>query len=159
MTPGKTFEDELKIENLTNDSYMLYIKIKKESISTDELELLSNINIVIHNEEKDLLYDGPSTGLEYKVDNQLVDDIIFIGYYEPFTKDNLKVRSTLKKDYENTENLNLNDVEWEFYAMSDSKTEIINPNTQDTILRYIVIFVITLILFIIFIYFRKKKKI
>lgn len=157
MTPGKTFEDDLKIENLTNNSYMLYIKIKKESISEDELELLSNINIIIHNEEKELLYDGPALGLEYKVDNVLVDDTIFIGYYEPYTKDNLKVRSTLKKDYDNTENINLSDVEWEFYAMADSSVEIINPDTQDVILRYIIIFVITLILFIIFIFYKKKK--
>ena len=117
----------------------------------------SNINIIIHNEEKELLYDGPALGLEYKVDNVLVDDTIFIGYYEPYTKDNLKVRSTLKKDYDNTENINLSDVEWEFYAMADSSVEIINPDTQDVILRYIIIFVITLILFIIFIYYKKKK--
>lgn len=157
MTPGKTFEDTLNIKNLTTNNYMLYLKINKESVNEEEQDLLNNINIRIHNKDDKLLYDGPASGTDYKVDNTLVDDTIYIGTYKPYDLDKLKLSTTLKKEYDNKEDNNIKEVEWQFYAISNDKVQVINPNTNDNIIKYILLLLITPILIILII--KRKKKI
>lgn len=156
MTPGKTFEDTLNIKNLTTNNYMLYLKINKESVNEEEQDLLNNINIIIHNKDDKLLYDGPASGTDYKVDNTLVDDIIYIGTYKPYDLDILKLSTTLKKEYDNKEDNNIKEVEWQFYAISNDKVQVINPNTNDNIIKYILLLLITPILIILIIKHKKK---
>ncbi len=156
MTPGKTFEDTLNIKNLTTNNYMLYLKINKESVNEEEQDLLNNINIIIHNKDNKLLYDGPASGTDYKVDNTLVDDTIYIGTYKPYDLDILKLSTTLKKEYDNKEDNNIKEVEWQFYAISNDKVQVINPNTNDNIIKYILLLLITPILIILIIKHKKK---
>lgn len=157
MTPGKRYEDYLEIKNLTNDSYMMYIKIKSDSINENELQLLDNINIIIHNKDDKLIYDGPAIGTNYRVDNTLLESIINIGYYNPYDTDNLTINTTLKKDYENIDDSEPVNIEWEFYCLNDSKTQIINPNTNDTVIKNIIVLITTLILIIITIIYKKRR--
>ena len=64
MLPGKTFIDELTIENKTKTPYSLYLKVK--NVEQDELadELIDNIEMEIYLDNV-LIYEGYARGLEY----------------------------------------------------------------------------------------------
>ena len=137
MVPGQTYEDTLVIENGTNKAYPLYLKVQDEYRSSAVNEILDNDIVEIYLGDK-IVYSGHASGLDYYQGKRLVDDVLYLGTYKGNTKETLKVKSTLDKDYTNKNNNVLASVKWDFITVYDDSIDTINPNTGDKMIIYAV---------------------
>lgn len=156
MLPGKTYQDELLIENKTNTEYILYLKIKENNDSDLARELLDNIIMTIYLDNK-IIYEGYASGVDYVINDRNVNDSIYIGNYKKGEEQKLTVETTLKKEYSNTENTALSSIEWEFFAYYDKDMDVINPDTGDKITRYVnIVFIVVLVSVLVIFRYRGK---
>ena len=156
MLPGKTYQDELLIENKTQTEYTLYLKIKENNDSELAKELVDNIIMTIYLDEI-IIYEGYASGIDYIENNRIIDDSIYIGNYKSGDEQKLTVETTLKSEYSNTENTALSNIEWEFFAYYDKNMDVINPDTQDNINKAITIILLGSTILIIAIFSYKEK--
>ena len=156
MLPGKTYQDELLIENKTQTEYTLYLKIKENNDSELAKELVDNIIMTIYLDEI-IIYEGYASGIDYIENNRIIDDSIYIGNYKSGDEQKLTVETTLKSEYSNTENTALSNIEWEFFAYYDKHMDVINPDIQDNINKAITIILLGSTILIIAIFSYKEK--
>ena len=162
MVPGKTYKDELVIENGTQYTYKLYMKVKERSQSSKADELLDNINMKIYL-DGEILYEGASRGLDYKSSGVNLQEAIYIGEYKENKTSKIEVETELDKSYEDITNKDLSYIDWEFYAEYDDLLLPINPDTGINTNKYMYIVIISLsialILILSYIFLVEKRKI
>lgn len=160
MVPGKVYVDELTIENKTNTTYNLYLKVV--NVEQDELadELIDNIEMQVYLDDV-LIYDGYARGLDYTDLGVDLQNAILIGEYAKNKESKLVVHTKLSEDYSNINNDSIGKIEWEFYASYEKNTIPILPETVDNISKYIILLAGSALMFvflIIFVLNRKNKK-
>lgn len=160
MVPGKVYVDELTIENKTNTTYNLYLKVV--NVEQDELadELIDNIEMQVYLDDA-LIYDGYARGLDYTDLGVDLQNAILIGEYAKNKESKLVVHTKLSEDYSNINNDSVGKIEWEFYASYEKNTIPILPETVDNISKYIILLAgsaLMLVFLIIFVLNRKNKK-
>lgn len=160
MVPGKVYVDELTIENKTNTTYNLYLKVV--NVEQDELadELIDNIEMQVYLDDA-LIYDGYARGLDYTDLGVDLQNAILIGEYAKNKESKLVVHTKLSEDYSNINNDSIGKIEWEFYASYEKNTIPILPETVDNISKYIILLAGSALMFvflIIFVLNRKNKK-
>ena len=160
MVPGKVYVDELTIENKTNTTYNLYLKVV--NVEQDELadELIDNIEMQVYLDDA-LIYDGYARGLDYTDLGVDLQNAILIGEYAKNKESKLVVHTKLSEDYSNINNDSIGKIEWEFYASYEKNTISILPETVDNISKYIILLAGSALMFvflIIFVLNRKNKK-
>lgn len=160
MVPGKVYVDELTIENKTNTTYNLYLKVV--NVEQDELadELIDNIEMQVYLDDV-LIYDGYARGLDYTDLGVDLQNAILIGEYAKNKESKLVVHTKLSEDYSNINNDSVGKIEWEFYASYEENTIPILPETVDNISKYIILLAGSALMFvflIIFVLNRKNKK-
>ena len=160
MVPGKVYVDELTIENKTNTTYNLYLKVV--NVEQDELadELIDNIEMQVYLDDF-LIYDGYARGLDYTDLGVDLQNAILIGEYAKNKESKLVVHTKLSEDYSNINNNSIGKIEWEFYASYEENTIPILPETVDNISKYIILLAgsaLMLVFLIIFVLNRKNKK-
>lgn len=160
MVPGKVYVDELTIENKTNTTYNLYLKVV--NVEQDELadELIDNIEMQVYLDDV-LIYDGYARGLDYTDLGVDLQNAILIGEYAKNKESKLVVHTKLSEDYSNINNDSVGKIEWEFYASYEKNTIPILPETVDNISKYIILLAgsaLMLVFLIIFVLNRKNKK-
>lgn len=160
MVPGKVYVDELTIENKTNTTYNLYLKVV--NVEQDELadELIDNIEMQVYLDDA-LIYDGYARGLDYTDLGVDLQNAILIGEYAKNKESKLVVHTKLSDEYSNINNDSIGKIEWEFYASYEKNTIPILPETVDNISKYIILLAgsaLMLVFLIIFVLNRKNKK-
>ncbi len=149
MTPGKSFTDELLIENGTNTKYTLYFKIVSRKQSAEADELLENILMKIKLDGK-TIYDGKATGLDYTNQGINLQKAILIGDFESSKKSKMVVETKLSENYDNTEFNEFSYIDWSFFAQYDDSEQpveiIISPNTMINSFPYTIVFSVIIIL-------------
>lgn len=157
MLPGKTFIDELTIENKTKTPYSLYLKVK--NVEQDELadELIDNIEMEIYLDNV-LIYEGYARGLDYSDNGVDLQNAILIGEYKTNSESKLKVYTKLSESYSNINNDSLGQIEWEFYASYENAVIPVLPNTGDDIYIHIVLLVVSSITLALLVFKLEKKK-
>ena len=153
MVPGKVYKDELLIENGSQKSYSLYFQISDENGSVD---LLENIKMTITLDGK-TIYDGNAKGMNYEVGSLNIVDAAFIGKYAKNTTGNLVVTTTLDKNYSDPMAKEAK-INWNFYGISEDEIIPIIPNTHDDILKYVYLFLGSIILLILIITFKRLQR-
>ena len=163
MVPGKTFTDELIIENGTNTLYTLYFKVVPRNQSNKANELLENIIMKISIDEK-VVYNGKATGLDYSSSGVNLQEAILLGDFTPSKESHMIVETMLSSDYDDTNNNELSYIDWSFYAQyGDSEPTIIVPNTGIDFMSYnhnfmiIVLSLLAIIIGIIVVIYTYKK--
>ena len=158
MVPGKEYIDELTIENDTNQTYELYLKIRLNE--QDELaeELINNILMDVYLDDE-LIYSGSVRGLDYNGNGVDLQESILLGKYKPNTTSLLVVKTKLADSYSNINNTSVGKITWEFYGRYGEEITPILPETSDNIIEYMILLVgsalmLTLIIFIL----TKDKK-
>ena len=154
------YVDELTIENKTNTTYNLYLKVV--NVEQDELadELIDNIEMQVYLDDA-LIYDGYARGLDYTDLGVDLQNAILIGEYAKNKESKLVVHTKLSEDYSNINNDSVGKIEWEFYASYEKNTIPILPETVDNISKYIILLAgsaLMLVFLIIFVLNRKNKK-
>lgn len=156
MVPGKVFNDELVIENGTNDAYILYFKVIPKEQSSDADLLLDNINIEILLDGK-LIYNGPVSGSD-------LQEAIELGKIKAKNSSKMIVKTTLDEDYSNTLFNDLTYVDWAFSAqqsVDDEPVEIIpSPNTMKNSFPYTLVLSVLIVLIgigVVFSAYQKKN--
>ena len=121
MTPGKTYTDELIIENKTNKTYDLFFKVNTVEQSKENEKLLDNILMRITLDDKEI-YNGVVTGVEYENSDINLQDAIELGDFAKNETSKMVVELKLSEKYE-VNNLNADSlIDWAFYAQyEDSK--------------------------------------
>lgn len=157
MVPGKSYEDKLLIENSTNINYKLYFKVKEKKQTELQNELLDNIYMEIYLEDS-LIYKGKAKGLDYNNNGVDLQNSIFLGEYSSGKENELIVKTTFNKDYNNYNNDEASFIEWQFYAVYDDQIIPINPDTGTNTRDFINITIITGIVLISMICFLIIKK-
>ena len=157
MLPGKTFIDELTIENKTKTPYSLYLKVK--NVEQDELadELIDNIEMEIYLDNV-LIYEGYARGLDYSDNGVDLQNAILIGEYKTNSESKLTVYTKLSESYSNINNDSLGQIEWEFYASYENAVIPVLPNTGDDIYIHIVLLVVSSITLALLVFKLEKKK-
>ncbi len=161
LVPGEVFTDELLIENGTEKTYTLFLKVIPVEQSSAADELLDKITMNIKLDEE-TIYSGKATGLDYTSQGINLQDAIELGEFAPSKKSKLVVETKLSEDYDNTSNVISTKIDWSFYGqLNDSKNayEIMEaPNTlmnKSTVLAVVSIIAI-LVGLSIFQYAKKK---
>ena len=129
MLPGSIYQDRLLIENDSNKDFTLYFKVKVEDQSSESLELLDNIEMKLYLDDQ-LIYDGLSTGIDYKENGINLLNSIKIGEIKSKSSVNLDATVKLKESYSNIDNQEYSFVDWYFYAEYDDSIEVIVPKTD-----------------------------
>ena len=164
LLPGQEFEDELYIENESIFPFELYLKVIEKEQNELQNELLDNILMTIYLEDE-IIYEGKVKGEDYLENGVDLQDSIYLGNYDKNASKKLRVVTMLDKEYSNTENNELAEIDWEFYAIVDDEIKVINPGTSDDIMNYVIIGVssiaiIGVLAFIVYKFklFSKKEK-
>ena len=133
MVPGKSYVDELTIENGTNTKYTLYFKVIPMEQSREADELLENIIMKILLDDK-VVYEGKATGLDYNEQGVNLQKAILLGDFTSSKSSKMTVETKLSENYDNTNMRELSYIDWSFYAEYDNSNppiEIIpSPNTM-----------------------------
>jgi len=149
MTPGESFTDELLIENGTNTKYTLYFKVVPREQSAEADELLENIIMKIKL-DKEIIYEGKATGLDYTEQGIDLQKAILLGDFTPSKNSKMVVETKLSENYDNTELNEFSYIDWSFYAQyDDSKPPveiIVSPNTMRNSFPYTIVFSAIIIL-------------
>ena len=129
LIPGKKYVDELKIENLTNKSYKLFMSVNIYDQNELVRELVDNISIKIYFDDR-IIYDGVLIGLKYLKDEVGVDasNMIYIGIYDSNSYTNLRVETKLLESYSNIYNRSTVNYDWNFYIVETSADPGNNPD-------------------------------
>ena len=148
MVPGKSYTDELVIENGTHKKYTIYFKSEPVEQSSLADSLLENIlmDITLDGVE---IYNGRATGLDYTGQGVNLENAILIGEFTPTKKAKMVVHVKLADQYSDVSNHELSNVRWVFYAQyddSDPSEIIINPDTMKNSFPYTIVFSAILIL-------------
>ncbi|MEG1981938.1 MAG: hypothetical protein RR073_05485, partial [Clostridia bacterium] len=99
MEPGKTYQNELEIENNANKNYELFLQIILEDPSNpDAVYLLSKINIKMYYNEK-LLFDGTADGLTKSNQSLHLNEMSKLGTLAKKQKAMIKIESTLDPNF------------------------------------------------------------
>lgn len=164
MVPGKSYTDNLVIENGTKTPYTLYFKVIPRDQSSNAHELLDHINMDIYLNDT-LIYSGFAKGLDYRNRGINLQDAISLGEIAGGSKSNMRVETSLSTAYSNTDNDDLSYVDWQFYAQyEDSEPQIIDDVPKTDLDRSSVIYIISItavvigILLIVYIECREKNK-
>ncbi len=141
MIPGQEFTDELLIENGTNTKYDLYLKARKTELTN---EFLDHVLLSVYVDDKEV-YNGTASGMVYEDDGTIMEDAIFIGTYDAKSNGKLIVKSMLEPEYE-VEEEEESRLQWDFYGDYElgSYEPIVPevPETNDSILKYIIMFIV-----------------
>ena len=159
MVPGKTYKDELIIENGTKTDYTLYFKIKEREQSNELNEFLDHIEMKIYLDGK-LLYEGLAKGLDYTKGGINLQEALNLGVFQSNEEHKMVVETTLELEYSDTTERDSSWIDWEFYATYQGEVIEIekNPNTVDRIKSMVIIFIISLCAIIFIIALMKKKE-
>ena len=160
MVPGSVKNDILMIENGTGTNYKLYFQVRPREQSALANELLENILMKI-SLDGNLIYDGIATGIDYKESGINLQDVVYLGEFNPETIRKMEVEVSLSKNYSNAENQEFSYIDWAFYAQyGDSKpTEIVKvPNTEANRLPFRILSVGIILIGIGVIVYAKKQK-
>ncbi|MDE5831082.1 MAG: hypothetical protein K2H53_05640 [Clostridia bacterium] len=146
MIPGKTFTDELIIENGTKTDYTLYFKIRERNQSEELNEFLDHIEMKIYLDGK-LLYEGLVKGLDYTEEGISLQQALNLGEYKPHEEHKMVVETTLELEYSDTTERAGSWIDWQFYAVYEDEIIPIdkNPNTLDGIKTIFIMYIISLI--------------
>lgn len=136
MVPGDSFTDELIIENGTEDTHKIYFKVSPKEENANVREFFEYLFMKIYLDDE-LIYDGKIKGLDYNHSGVNLQDVVFIGEFEPGDTGRMVVETKLSEQYSNT---NFNDnsfVDWTFYADYEKDPEpspspTITPNPSPT---------------------------
>ncbi len=163
MVPGKSYKDELGIENDTNYDYKLYMKVKLKEQSAKAQELLKNIEMIIYLDGK-LLYEGYADGKDYSSTGiDFLKEAIFIGEYKAGSNGQIEVNTKLKDSFTDINNHEQSIIDWEFYAEYNDLIVPINPDTGMNTNKYLTIILISLLIVILlmlmYIFIVEKRKI
>lgn len=155
MVPGKEYVDELTIENKTNETYDLYLKVNSEAQDSLAEELIDNISMEVYLDGK-LIYVGDARGVDYSN----LQETILIGRYHPNKESKLIVKTKLSDNYTNTNNTSTGKITWEFYGRYGSDIKPILPETGDNISRYVILLSISSLIFIllVMVVYNNKNK-
>lgn len=158
MVPGKVYTDEILIENNTNTTYNLYLKVN--NVEQDELadELIDNIEMEIYLDDV-LIYDGYARGLDYSNVGVDLQNAILIGEYKTNSESKLTVHTKLSESYSNINNDSIGKIDWEFYASYEEEVIPVLPDTGDNISNYIILLVSSslILIFSIMVVFKRKE--
>lgn len=157
MIPGRTYVDEITIENKTRTKYTLYLKAVNVEQTELADELIDNIEMLIYLDDV-LIYEGYARGLDYHNIGVNLQDAILIGEYPRNKESKLTVYTKLANEYGNINNDSIGKIDWEFYASYDKKVVPVLPDTSDNISKYIVLLVCSSLLFVFLILFISKRK-
>lgn len=144
LLPGQEFEDELYIENESIFPFELYLKVIEKEQDELQNELLDNILMTIYLEDE-IIYEGKVKGEDYLENGVDLQDSIYLGNYDKNASKKLRVVTMLDKEYSNTENNELAEIDWEFYAIVDDEIKVINPGTNDDIMKYVITGVLSIL--------------
>ena len=162
MVPGRSYTDELVIENDTNKVYTLYFKIKPRDQSIQADELLDNINMKIYLDDVEV-YNGKAKGLDYTSSGVNLQNAVLLKKFTKKESSRLKVETSLNTDYSDISNNESSYIDWVFYAQydDDDPQEIVDvPNTNKE--RFPIITVVSITMCVIglgiVIYAKKEAK-
>ncbi len=162
MVPGHEYKDELLIENGTQYTYKLYMKVKEREQSIKADELLDNINMKI-TLDGEVLYDGKAKGGDENSTGVNLQEAIYIGEYKEDSASKIEVITELDKGFSDTTNDELSYIDWEFYAEYNDLIIPINPSTGANMDKYLKIILVSLtIVFILilgYIFLIEKRRI
>lgn len=157
MIPGKVYQDELIIENMSDKNYNLYLKIEDSEQNELSKELLNNIEMVIYLDDE-LIYKGSTLGENYQTNGLEIKNSIDLHKIDKNDIKNLTVKTKLKEEYSNINNNELAKIKWTFYARTGDEINIINPDTGDSIFKLIKEIILLFITLIILLFIMYKIK-
>ena len=159
MIPGSSYTDELEIENGTNTSYKLYLKVNEIEQNETADKLLDSIDMKVYLDEE-LIYDGKAKGIDYSNNGINLQNAIFLKEFESNDKSLLKAEVKLSEEYSNKNSV-LSKINWEFYAQYENEQPQIIENVPKTDVNnntMVIMSIIVLILGIVFVIFSQIKK-
>lgn len=95
MVPGGHYTDNLSIENGSKKTYKLYVKAVPKHQNDNQKGLLEQIFMKV-SLDSEILYEGSASGKEYENGN--LQDVVYLGTYEPEDSSCIKVDLELNKD-------------------------------------------------------------
>lgn len=132
IIPGSVFTDILEIENETNFTFNLYLKISYKNYN----ELLEYLNMKLYLDNK-LIYDGDMKGPNVENSHNDLKNAIFIDKLIPHKKYQLKVVTNLSYEYSNILNNDKLISEWNFFAETFDELNNQNDSNKEKIIQII----------------------
>ncbi|MGN1411187.1 MAG: hypothetical protein ACI4WH_01585 [Oscillospiraceae bacterium] len=127
MSFNEEYIQSMRIENLTNTSYRLYLKAIPVEQSKLCDELLNSINISISLDGK-VIYHGKASGKTYDENYPEMTNALDLGEFKAHSSSELSATVSLDNNYSIIEETSC-EIDWKFYAMDNS---IISDNTINT---------------------------
>ena len=163
MVPGSEYIDELVIENGTNKTYTLYLKLEPKTDTPISSQLLESIEMSIYLNDKDI-YVGNAMGKVYTAYGINLQEAVLLDDFSPSETSKLVVKTKLNKNYSNGSNEELSQIDWVFYAQDgheEQPQEIVkgaNTMKNDIPIMIIIAIIVVLIGCFIIVYAKKKKQ-
>lgn len=111
MIPGSQYSDNLEIENETNYTFNLYLKVTNGNNN----ELINYLTMKLYL-DGNLIYDGDMKEKQIINENSVLNNAILLGNFNPHQISNLVVTTEFSKEYSNTANNESLITTWTFYA-------------------------------------------
>lgn len=124
MVPGGKYTDQLQIKNGSKKTYKLYmqvIPVQQDQKKKELLELIS-MKVLLDSGE---LYMGTASGKIY--DDGNLQDVVYIGTYEPDQKGEIIVELQLDKNMGLEYSDLLTEIDWKFMVTEVSQPDNVKP--------------------------------
>ncbi len=120
MIPGESYEDNLTIENQTDNDYTIYMQVVPKNGYTDGLpkELLELIHMNVYHDGQ-LIYNGTAWGKEYNGSINNLQNVISLGDFGAKRLSNIRVELTLSKDTPIEYGGLLTQIDWKWMVEED----------------------------------------
>lgn len=128
MLPGENYKNMLQIENGSKKTYKLYLQAIALEQDEEKDKLLELISMKVMVGSK-VLYEGTAGGTEY--DNGNLQNVIYVGTYEPSASSELEVQLGLSKDVGIEYNNMLTKTDWKFMVTEVQENQKQENNEHD----------------------------
>lgn len=117
LVPGDSSSDKIIIQNSSNNRIRYYLSVSTNSLSKEELDLLSNIHILIKNGQGQAIKEGKLTDI----------DQLLLGTYNPKEGEEITLEISIPPDLDNEFSKIATKITWIFSVEEESDS----PDTWD----------------------------
>lgn len=147
LTPGDKFKEKIEIKNNSGEFGEYYFRLNTDNFTAEEKEILSKITFKITDENGKIIFEGTLAS----------NDVVYLGRLKPNEIKNLYFEMIVPENIDNKFlKIDIGSM-WEFSASYEEQS-IINIKTGDSIIKFLILFFVSILVLCIVARMKQKSK-